>query len=109
MITEKQIVPMLIESFPSFTPDEDNIDLPYVVFGDFARFALDLYRRSDVSQLQEIGKIFEKLHLEGDNYVGEAATIGGLEGIQNVWGNSGVDPDQFMPYLLPESKNGGIR
>jgi hypothetical protein len=45
----------------------------------------------------------ERMHLEGDDYVKEAATIGMLEGIQNVAGNSGIEPEQFVKYLKPES------
>lgn len=44
------------------------------------------------------------LHVEGDDYVREAATIGLLEGIQNDWGNHLVDPELFAIHLLPESR-----
>jgi len=44
------------------------------------------------------------MHLEGDDYVREAATIGALEGIQNIAGNSGVDPERFLPFLRKTSK-----
>jgi hypothetical protein len=47
--------------------------------------------------------VIERLHVEGDSYVREAATIGLLESIQNQWGNNGVDPENFFPFLLPES------
>jgi hypothetical protein len=50
-----------------------------------------------------VARVIERLHVEGDPYVREAATIGLLEGIQNVWGNNGVDPELFFPFLLPES------
>ena len=43
------------------------------------------------------------MHLDGDQYVKEAATIGMLEGIQNVALNSGVEPESFVAYLKPES------
>jgi hypothetical protein len=33
----------------------------------------------------------------------EAATIGLLEGIQNAWQNSGVNPEKLVSYFLPES------
>lgn len=41
--------------------------------------------------------------MEGDDYVKEAATIGMLEGIQNVAGNSRVDSKLFAKYLKLES------
>lgn len=51
-----------------------------------------------------MARAIERLHVEGDKIVQEAATIGLLEGIQNVWGNSKLDPEQFATYLLPESR-----
>jgi hypothetical protein len=47
--------------------------------------------------------IIEKLYVEGDEYVKEAATIGLLEGIQNITGNRRLDPEVFVQYLKPES------
>ena len=48
--------------------------------------------------------MIEHLHTNGDAEVRTAATIGLLEDIQNVWGNNDVDPEQFIIYLLPESR-----
>jgi hypothetical protein len=47
--------------------------------------------------------VVERLHLEGDADVREAATIGLLEGLQNIAAHAGVDPDRFKVFLLPES------
>jgi hypothetical protein len=55
---------------------------------------------------QEFPAIFdsiERLHIEGDDQVREAATIGLLEGIQTTAGHRRVDPEVFVPYLKPES------
>ncbi|MCP4989763.1 MAG: hypothetical protein GY928_28010 [Colwellia sp.] len=104
MITKNQIVEILLNIFPTFVPDEDDIDLPYIVLGDFARFLLEAFQRKDESLLKKAAIFIERLHLEGDGYVKEAATIGLLEGIQNTWQGSGVEPEKFVPYLLPESK-----
>ena len=41
--------------------------------------------------------------IEGDAHAREAATIGLLEGLQNVAGHRGLDPDAFVPYFRPES------
>jgi hypothetical protein len=35
--------------------------------------------------------------------VKKAATIGLLEGNQNVWGNNGSDPEEFRIFLISES------
>jgi hypothetical protein len=36
--------------------------------------------------------------------VKDFGTAGVLEGIQNVWSNSGTDPSGFAVFLLPESR-----
>lgn len=104
MITKDQIVNMLMSTFPTFMPNEENRDLPYVVLEDFACFLLETFQRKDESLLKKAAVLIERLHLEGDGYVKEAATIGLLEGIQNSWPDSGVDPEKLMPYLLSESR-----
>ena len=50
-----------------------------------------------------VARLIVRVHLEGDQYVREAATIGLLEGIQNVWGNQNTDQELFAQHLLPES------
>jgi len=100
MISASQMLPILIEACPSFQSTEE---LHYVALGDFAQHLFELYQRKQTQSFSAIGEAIERLHVEGDHYVREAATIGLLEGIQNVWGNQDVDPELFTPYLLPES------
>ena len=104
MIKKDQIVNILTNAFPTFALDEENRDLPYVILGNFACFLLEAFQRKDESLLKDAAALIERLHLEGDEYVKEAATIGLLEGILNTWPNSGVDPKTFAPYLLSESR-----
>jgi hypothetical protein len=104
MITRDQIANTLTEAFPRFTPDSDDVDLPYVVLGDFARFLLGIHELGDEDQLRKAAELIERLHIEGNSYVKEAATIGLLEGIQNTWGHAGADPEAFARRLLPESR-----
>lgn len=104
MITKGQIVNILMNTFPTFVPNEENRDLPYVVLGGFSRYLLEAFKRKDESVLKKAAALIERLHLEGDGYVKEVATIGLLEGIQNTWPDSGVDPERFVFYLLPESR-----
>jgi hypothetical protein len=62
---------------------------------------------SSVCETEEFPAVFqvvETWHILGDSYVQEAATIGLLEGIQNIAGNEGMDPEAFAPWLLPESQ-----
>ena len=49
-------------------------------------------------------EVLERLHLEGEGFVKELATIGILESIQNVWGHTETDPEEFCRFMLPESK-----
>ncbi len=110
MITQAMIVPLLLEGAPSFhaAVEEHQAfyggEITYPVLGDFARHLLELYRQNHTAEFPKIAAVIERLHTEGDEYVKEAATIGVLEGIQNVWGNQNVDPELFTRYLLPESR-----
>ena len=110
MITKDQVMPLLLEACPSFSEKlkehrafyEDE-DLLYVELGEFAHHLVELHKSNQAGEFPAVFEIVERLHLEGDAYVKEAATIGLLEGIQNVAGNSGVDPEEFFPSLKPES------
>jgi hypothetical protein len=104
------MIPLLLEACPSFKPVLDEHrqsnygkEIPYVAFGDFAHHLLQLHRQHQTEVFQAVAHVIERLHVEGDHYVREAATIGLLEGIQNVWGNEGADPELFVRYLLPVS------
>jgi predicted transcriptional regulator len=101
MITEAQVVPMLAEACPSFQSSEE---LLYLVLGDFARHLLELHRQGQTATFPEVARVIERLQVEGTHSVREAATIGLLEGVQNVWANEGVDPELFAAHLLPESR-----
>lgn len=109
MITKQQVVPLLLEACPSFRPvweehlHDDGEEILYVALGDFARYLLELFQAGKTEAFPAVAQAIERLHLEGDSYVREAATIGLLEGIQNVWGNNNVDPEFFLSFLLPES------
>jgi hypothetical protein len=106
MISRDQIVSTLTEAFPDFVPDSDDTDLPYVVLGNFATFLIDVYESGHEDRVRKAAELIERLHIEGDSYVKEAATIGLLEGIQNIWEwrHSGSDPEAFAERLMPESR-----
>ncbi|MGH9941193.1 MAG: DUF7674 family protein [Pyrinomonadaceae bacterium] len=89
-----------MEGHRAFYEDED---LLYVDLGEFAHHLVELHKANRTDEFPAMFEIIERLHLEGDAYVKEAATIGMLEGIQNVAGNSGVDPEEFFRFLKPES------
>ncbi len=110
MIEQKQIMPLLISACPSFREiwdnelDPEDKELVYICLSAFARHLLTLHRQGARDEFPVVAEMIEKLHIEGDKYVREAATIGLLEGIQNVWSNEDVDPEEFTSFLLPESK-----
>lgn len=106
MIRREQVVPLLLEACPSFQSAWDQYedkDLLYCALGEFARHLLELHRLGRAEALRSAAVAIERLHLEGDDQVREAVTIGLLEGIQNVWLNAGVDAELFKSYLLPTS------
>ena len=103
VISKDQVMPLLMEACRSYRPPAQDQDLLYVALGDFARHLLQLQRQSRTQEFPEVARAVERLHVEGDHYVREAATIGLLEDIQNVWGNEGTDPELFVRHLLPVS------
>jgi hypothetical protein len=105
---KEQVMPELLEVCPSFAStwkalDEDERDLLYPRLGDFARHLLAMKREGREDVLRAAGDFIERMHVEGDDYVREACTIGALEGIQNVWAHAGEDADAFRAYLGDES------
>jgi len=103
MIAKDQVMHLLSEACPSYHPAAEDHDLLYIALDDFARHLLHLQQQSRVDEFPKVIRIIERLHVEGDGYVREAATIGLLEGIQNVWGNNDTDPELFGRHLLPVS------
>jgi len=110
VISKEQMIPLLLQVCPSFQSkwqelkDDHEDELPYICCGKFAAHLLELYKNSQTSEFPAVADVIEQLHVEGDGYVKEAATIGILEGIQNVWGNNDADPENFVRFLKPESK-----
>jgi hypothetical protein len=112
-IQKHEVMNLLLESCPSYLSrwkeyQEDNYDhgdeaLLYVDLGDFAHHLVELYQADNLEEFPEIFLAIETLHVHGDEYVKEAATIGLLEGIQNISSNSELNPNVFIKYLNPES------
>jgi len=74
-----------------------------VLLGDFARHLLELQQKNRTEEFPAIASAIERFQTEGDSFVREAATVGLLEGIQNVWANNNTDPHLFARHLLPTS------
>lgn len=111
MITKEQVMPLFLSACSSFAPEWEKYrasypdeGLLYIDMGELAHHMVDLIKTNQTSEFSAVFDIIERLHIEGDHYVQEAATIGILESIQNVASNNGVDPEAFVPWLRTESR-----
>lgn len=75
----------------------------YLALADFARHVVALLEANDVDRLHRVFEAVEALHVEGDEYVREAATVGLLEDLQNTNLHRTTEPEQLRPFLRPES------
>jgi len=113
VITRNDMMALILDACPSFVPtwkaflDEwrEEVDaLPYyLVLADLARHMIGMLERGEKDQLARLFQVVERLHLEGDGFVREAATIGLLEDLQNLNLHSKTCPEQFVPFLGTES------
>jgi hypothetical protein len=106
-IEEDQVIPLILTACPSFQEEWNKCEhreLLYGVMGDLARHLLALYRKGRTEEFGPLCKAIETFHTDGSLSVQNLATIGILEGIQNVWGNNDEDPEHFYEFLLPESR-----
>jgi TPR repeat protein len=108
MIDGDDVMPRLLIACPSFRHEwEENVayhgrELLYAHLGYFASHLVELLKRGETTEFPAVFAVVEELHLYGDFYVREAATIGLLEGIQNTSGGV-LDPELFKQWLLPVS------
>lgn len=115
MITKDQMFEPLLVACPSFGPTwrdfekesarhPDQEPLYYVALGDLARHLIERFQLGTTEEFSAVFDVVERWHCLGDHYVREAATIGLLEGIQNIAGHKGIDSVVFERWLLPETK-----
>src|SRR5262249_58175377 len=115
MICRDRMFEPMLAACPSFTSawmdfcaewQNEPGEMPvYVGVGDLARHLIDKFRAASTKEFPAVFHVVERWHREGDSFVREAATIGLLEGLQNVAGNTGPDPCLFEQWLQPESRN----
>jgi hypothetical protein len=115
IITKEEVMPLLLMACPSFEsywleylndsygPGDEQ--LLYIDLGEFSQHLVRLYKQENTSEFAAVFEVVELLHIDGDDYVKEAATIGLLESIQNVSGNNQIDPEVFTQYFGTESLN----
>ena len=107
------MVPLLVEASPQFQGawrefqaewSKEESPPHYVLLADFVRHMSAVLASGDDETLKRVFAVIERLHLEGSPYVREAATVGILEGLQNLnLHESGTTPEQFERFLLPVS------
>jgi hypothetical protein len=104
----------LLDACPSFQPAWQRFmddwgaerDLPlYIALGDLAVHLLELLVLGKTSNFNAVFEVVERWHVDGDFYVREAATIGLLEGIQNVASHRTPDrSEEFVHWLRPVTR-----
>ncbi|WP_076859699.1 DUF7674 family protein [Bradyrhizobium mercantei] len=114
MITKNDMFDPMLVACPAFVPawhafvnewEGSEDDLPYyVALGDLAHHLVEQLDAGATQNFEAVFDVVERWHCQGDSYVKEAATIGLLEGIQNISLNRGTDPRRFEFWLKPESK-----
>lgn len=114
MIAKGQMMAVLLDACPSFHPTweawlaewaESANDLPlYLALSEFARHLIGMLERSETASFPAVFQAIELLQVEGEHYTREAAVVGLLEDLQNLkLHESGTEPEQFRPFLGPES------
>lgn len=118
MLHPDEVVPLLLAAVPSFADawrdlehdpihvdEESGERLHYLDAGEFTRHLAVLQRRGATEELQRAFAVIEVLHVDGDHYVQELATIGFLEGIQSAASHADdVSASDFERYLGPVSQ-----
>lgn len=112
-ITKIEVMPLLLNACPSYKKRweeyvQDNYEhedeqLLYIDLADFATHVVDLYKQNNLSEYPKIFDVIELLHLNGDDFVEGAATIGLLEDLQIRLETNEINTTVFKKYLKPES------
>lgn len=100
----EKVAQALLEQVPEFHPAKDVIEPPYILAGNFAHFLFEMHRLGNCSVVERGLAFIEHLYQDGGQKISELATIGYLEGIQNVWANHDVDPEAVFGLLGEESR-----
>ena len=112
VILRSEMLPLLVEASPEF----DSTWRDFLAYWSpvhrlttsRSRITLGTSQRSwrgDEQTLRRVFAIIERLVVEGDEYIKEAAIVGLLEDLQNRNLHTGTRPEQFEAFLLPQSRN----
>lgn len=113
MIEKSEVMELLLNACPSYKnrwKEHFNFyyangeeQLLYIDLGDFAEHLIYLYKRNELNEFNQVFNVIEILHINGDDYIKEAVTVGLLEDIQNVASNSDIKQEEFIRFLKPIS------
>jgi hypothetical protein len=71
---------------------------------DLAHHLIGQLEAGATNRFEAVFDVVERWHVEGDDYVREAATVGLLEDLQNASLHTATSPDDFVPWLRPETR-----
>jgi hypothetical protein len=113
MIAREQMFDPLLHAAPGLLsawnefhadwPDQEDGPLDYLAISYFARHLVQKLENGDIADLPAVFAVVERWHVEGDVYVKEAATVGMLEELQNSSYYTSKSPEDFLPWLHPQS------
>ncbi|HJR59808.1 MAG TPA: hypothetical protein VJ813_10430 [Vicinamibacterales bacterium] len=113
VIPRSQLFPLLLEACPSYEAvwntflaeyaDEPE-PLSYVALAQFARHLSNVLAAGDQQSLRRVFDLLERLIIDGDADAQEATVVGIIKNLQNEHLHQNTKPDDYLPYLLPESE-----
>ncbi|WP_075617970.1 DUF7674 family protein [Paenisporosarcina indica] len=114
-ITKEQVMGLLLSACPSYFErwekylkenyEDGDEQLVYIEVADFADHIIELYKLNETEEFKAVFEVIELLHIQGNDFVKELATIGLLEDIQLSLSDK-QEHDFFLKYLKPESLKG---
>ena len=117
MISEEQVIPLVMESCPGFRPPRTRFSEPSVAessslyndFTDLADYLVRAYGERRADELAAAFRLIERLLTEGDEAVRQATSVGLLEDVQNIASHEPFGYRVFEPWLGPQSKESWTR
>lgn len=96
------------EFLATYLPDGEDPPL-YLALNELARHLIAQIESGDTSRFDAVFDVVERWHLSGDDYVKEAASAGLLEDLQNGNLYREAQPEDFIPWLRPETRKWWIK
>ena len=116
MIGREDVEALLLRACPSFEGSPDRLEYHkdfdeeaeaqvYLLAGVFVRHLTALNGAGRREEFPAVFDVIEELHIRGDKYVRDLASIGFLEDLQNTnLHPANSRPEDFIPYLRPASR-----